>query len=180
MKFGEQKISFELSELLVPSEWINETETGKCYLGVFPNTNAKDIEAFYFGQKYFKKYYTYFDLNIVQSKESDKLRIGTGLRNTNINILNLQYNVNADGFDHQSGDQSQWTYEPNVMSTLKDEDDDVVTRFIKKNMELFIICCVILAFLILTLIGLCVYLRKKSNKNRMGNVFKDKLTYYGK
>lgn len=66
------------------------------------------------------------------------------------------------------------------MSTLKDEDDDVVTRFIKKNMELFIICCVILAFLILTLIGLCVYLRKKSNKNRMGNVFKDKLTYYGK
>ena len=58
--------------------------------------------------------------------------------------------------------------------------DNVVMRFIKKNMILFVVCCVILALLIITLFALCIYLRKKSNANRMNNVFKDKLTYYGK
>ena len=78
-------------------------------------------------------------------------------------------------------DLSQWTYEPNPMTTpLDDDDDNVVQKFIKKNMILFIVCCVILGFLLLTLVGLCVYLRKKSQKNRISHMFKDKLTYYGK
>lgn len=74
---------------------------------------------------------------------------------------------------------SQWTYEPNPLTIDKD-DDNVVTRFIKKNMVLFIVCCVILGFLIVTLFALCIYLRRKSNANRVNNIFKDKLTYYGK
>lgn len=56
-------IDLQLEDLLVPSEWIDKNEIGKCYIAVFPNTNAKDIEAFYLGQLYFKKYYTYFDIN---------------------------------------------------------------------------------------------------------------------
>jgi hypothetical protein len=94
-------------------------------------------------------------------------------------MLQLQYNINADGFDHQANDISQWTYQPNPM-TIDDDDSNVISKFINKNMNLFIVCCVILALLIVTLIGLCIYLRKKSNANRMNNVFKDKLTYYGK
>lgn len=163
--------------MLVPSEWISDTEIGKCYLAVFPNTGAKDTDAFYLGQLYFKKYYTYFDVHGVQNEGQDKLRIGTGLRNKNVNMLQIQYNQNLEGHDHQDQDLSQWTYEPNPMMS---DYDNVVMRFIKKNMILFIVCCVILALLIITLFALCIYLRKKSNANRMNNVFKDKLTYYGK
>jgi hypothetical protein len=57
-----------MSEMLVPSEWIEKTETDKCYLAIFPNTNAKDLSVFYLGQLYFKKYYTYFDINGVQNE----------------------------------------------------------------------------------------------------------------
>lgn len=50
--------------MLVPSEWIShDTETDKCYLGIFPNDNAKEMDAFYLGSMYFQKYYTFFDLN---------------------------------------------------------------------------------------------------------------------
>ena len=66
------------------------------------------------------------------------------------------------------------------MTTLPNDGDNAVTKFIKKNMILFIVCCVILGFLMITLIGLCVYLRKKSNGSRISHMFKDKLTYYGK
>ena len=165
--------------MLIPSEWTPLAEVGKCYIGMFPNTNAKEVDAFYLGQQYLKKYYTYFDVNAVQTGGKNSMLIGTGLRNKEINILQLQYNKSYEGHDHAENDLSQWTYTPNPMTTV-DDGENVVTRFIKKNMILFVVCCVILGFLILTLVGLCIYLRRKSNKNRMQNIFKDKMTYYGK
>jgi hypothetical protein len=36
-------IDLQLEDLLVPSEWINKNEVGKCYVAIFPNTHAKDI-----------------------------------------------------------------------------------------------------------------------------------------
>lgn len=169
-------IEFELKDMLIPSEWINSEETNKCYLAMFANTNAKDISAFYFGQMYLQKYYTYFDLNGVQSGETDKLLIGTGLRKDDINILELQYNKSYQGYQENNMDQSSWTYLPNPMT----EKPSNIIEFIKRNMVLFIVCCIVLAFLVGVLIGLCIYLRKKSQKNRISGMFKDKLTYYGK
>ena len=169
-------IEFDLKDMLIPSEWLGPSEKNNCLLAMFPNTNAKDIEAFYFGQLYLQKYYTFFDLNGVQSGNTSKLLVGTGLRKDDINILELQYNKSYEGCQKNDLDQSSWTYEPNPMT----EKPTNILEFIKRNMVLFIVCCVVLAFLVGVLIGLCIYLRRKSQKNRISGVFKDKLTYYGK
>lgn len=151
---------------------------GKCYIGIFLNTNAKDPFSFYLGQLYMKKYYTFFDVSGVQENNTETLTIGTGRKNPNAKMLESNYNTSYPNFKFQSGDQSTWTYEPNEF-TIKKEDNPI-SSFIKKNTVLFVLCCVILAFLIITLCCLCIYLKRKSNKNRMGNIFKDKMTYYGK
>lgn len=169
-----------MEELLVPGEWIDPYWSGKCYLGLLPNTGAKDPDAFYLGMKYFEKYYTYFDVNGVQSEGASSLRIGTGVKKMNVQLLQQQYNISSPNYAQNKLDLSQWTFEPNPMTTLPGDGDNAVTKFIKKNMILFIVCCVILGFLLITLIGLCVYLRKKSNGSRISHMFKDKLTYYGK
>lgn len=174
----EQIVYFTMRELLVPSEHVQGSDVGKCYIGIFPNTNAKEPNTFYLGQLYMLKYYTFFDVSGVQDNGTDHLTIGTGLKNHDATILQSMYNVSYPGFKVQAGDQSKWTYEPNKYTIIK--KDDPITQFIKKNTVLFVLCCVILAFLIITLLCLCIYLKRKSNKNRMGNVFKDKMTYYGK
>lgn len=56
-------IKFSFKDLLVPGEWVDPYWTGKCYLGMLPNDGAKDPDAFYLGQLYFEKYYTYLDVN---------------------------------------------------------------------------------------------------------------------
>lgn len=89
---------------------------------------------------------------------------------------------------NHTGDVSSWTYQPNPWQFLPNNtpisnnttDGGSFDKFIKKNTFLFVICCVILGFLIVTLLCLCIYLKRKSNKNRMGHIFKDKMTYYGK
>ena len=53
------------------------------------------------------KYYTFFDLSGYQSEQTDKLRIGAGLRNKNANILAKQYLPNGQGQDNVNpNDQS--------------------------------------------------------------------------
>jgi len=46
------------------------------------------------------KYYTFFDLSGYQSEQMDTMRIGTGLRNKNANILANQYQPNGQGQDN--------------------------------------------------------------------------------
>ena len=95
---GGKVISFKMEELLVPGEWIDPYWTGKCYLGILPNDGAKDPNAFYLGKKYFEKYYTYFDINGVQTESATALRIGTGIKKPNVQILQQQYNISSPGY----------------------------------------------------------------------------------
>ena len=88
------------------------------------------------------------------------------------------YDPESSRYNPQSGDVSGWIYEPNKFTS----SDHNFVAFIKKNTVLFILCCVILAFLIITLICLCVYLKRKSDRNKLNNLFedkfKDKMTNY--
>lgn len=111
-----------MKELLVPSEHVNPEETGKCYIGIFPNTNAKEPNSFYLGQLYMRKYYTFFDVSGVQENNTDTLTVGTGRKNPDAKILESNYNSSYPNFKFQSGDQSTWTYEPNPFTIKKEEN----------------------------------------------------------
>lgn len=88
IQWGEnEKVTFSMKELLVPSEHRDTQEEGACYIGIFPNTNAKSLNTLYLGQLFMKKYYTYFDISGVQENGTNFLRIGTGLKNPNTQIL---------------------------------------------------------------------------------------------
>ena len=76
-----------MQDLLVPSEHVRGQEPGKCYIGIFPNTNAKESNTFYLGQLYMKKYYTFFDVSGVQENGTDHMIIGTGIKNPEATIL---------------------------------------------------------------------------------------------
>lgn len=105
------------------------------------------------------------------------LRLGMGERNPADRIGAMHYDPESSYYAPKASDDvSTWTYTPNPYT----ETDNNFTAFIKKNTVLFILCCVILAFLVVTLICLCVYLKRKSNRNRMNHMFKDKMTYYGR
>jgi len=87
-----------MKDLLVPSEHVYGSDVGKCYIGIFPNTNAKEPNTFYLGQLYMLKYYTFFDVSGVQENGTDHLTIGTGLKNPDATILQSMYNVSYPGF----------------------------------------------------------------------------------
>jgi len=105
------------------------------------------------------------------------LRLGMGERAPENDIGAMHYDPESSFYaPEQPNDVSTWTYTPNKYT----DTGNAFVAFVKKNTVLFILCCGILAFLVITLICLCVYLRRKSNKNRMNHMFKDKMTYYGR
>lgn len=108
-----EEFRFDLQDLLVSSEDIASNVIGKCYLGIFPTTNAKAPKTIYLGQLYLKKYYTFFDASGYQEGNHTHLVVGTGLKNVNANILESHYNRSFPTYKKQEGDQSTWTYEPN-------------------------------------------------------------------
>lgn len=170
------QFTFGLRDLLVEGDIF--ADPGKCYLGIFPNTNTDPNSQWYAGAVFLTRYYTVFDMSEYEANENIKhLRLGMGERAPANEIGAMHYDPESSAYAPKASDDvSTWTYTPNKYT----ETDNVFKAFIKKNTFLFILCCVILAFLVVTLICLCVYLKRKSNKNRMNHMFKDKMTYYGR
>ena len=56
-----KQFTFDLYDLVVVSEGVDNTMIGKCVLGIFPNTNTENSNWFYLGGLYLMKYYTFFD-----------------------------------------------------------------------------------------------------------------------
>jgi hypothetical protein len=77
---GRRDLGFDLEDLLIDSEDFEIGNPGLCYLGIFPNTNAKCPSCMYLGTLYFKKYYTYFDLSGYENGQISKPVIVTGLK----------------------------------------------------------------------------------------------------
>jgi len=134
-----------------------------------------------------EKYYTFFDVSGYQDGLINTLVVGMGPKKPDVQVLKEHYDYSFATYRNHTGDVSSWTYEPNPWQFLPNDTNKNGTDtnggfdgFIKKNTTLFVVCCVILGFLIVTLVCLCIYLKRKSNKNRMGHIFKDKMTYYGK
>ena len=88
----------------MPSWVIDNTNKGECFLGLHPSDGAKDPTAIYLGQLYLHKYYTFFDISGYQEDQTDKLVIGTGLRNPDARILDDQYEKDENGNDKVSPD----------------------------------------------------------------------------
>lgn len=83
-----ETFTFNISELLVNSRFIDTKEArGQCYLGIFPNTYAKEADTIYLGQLFLQKYYVFFDASGYQSSQSEHLVVGMGLKNANALIL---------------------------------------------------------------------------------------------
>lgn len=57
-----RNFEFEIEELFVNGSAVFD-EPNTCYIGVFPNTNAKNTAYTYAGTVFLKKYYTFFDMS---------------------------------------------------------------------------------------------------------------------
>lgn len=105
-----------MKELLVDGTRVDSSiKNDRCYVGIFPNTNANQTDIFYFGALYLVKYYTYFETGDYLTLP----RIGTGFKRVNANILQRVYNTTYENYVGNNNkvlgtvDISQYTYEPN-------------------------------------------------------------------
>ena len=66
-------------------------DAGKCYLGIFPNTNSNPNTQWYAGAIFLTKYYTFFDMSAYSTGAETVLRLGMGERNVDNHIGEMQY-----------------------------------------------------------------------------------------
>lgn len=123
-----------------------------------------------------KKYYTFLDLSGLQAGTASMPILGYGLKAPDANILQAQYNKSYSGFvGETTGDESEWIYYPNDLT-----NPPVPPTWLEENIPLLVGVGVAFLVLVIAIIFLVRYYRKKNEKSRMGHVFQDKLTYYGK
>lgn len=141
-----------------------------CFIGIFPNTNAKDTNSVYLGQSYLKKYYTFFDASGYQSNKHSSLVVGTGLKNPNAFILKSHYNSSTWNYDKNDGDQSQWTYTPNPFTnkiTATTDDDEAQSG---KTILYLVIIAAVLVVVITVVICALERSRKRTERATFGNM----------
>jgi len=168
-----------MNDLLIDGSRFDDD--GFCYVGIFNNNGAQNTEHWYVGTNFMKDYYTIYDMSGLDYGDQ-KLRIAMGLRKTKNDIGAMRYDPRNSFYQPSASDMSEWTFNPNKYTMAM----DLFKTFIKNNLVLFIGCISLLGALVITVIGLCIYLRRMSHQNKQEFMLKESMAqkkqrfeYYG-